>query len=1022
MTEDLGDLIIGYLNLVLELIQKDQPNEALLALEKAEKVAYQAEADDIFPYIQVIKGKLIWICESEEDQKIHRFSLKATEDLLSKDPDNKFYQTSLQKNLDAILNLGVLFNEIGHFLQAKNCYELILPILQRIFQTDSKNIVYGSYLGGTLNNLGNSFLAMGRMEEAEQRYEEALEIRIKLLQLDPEDLVYKSDVAMGLNGLGALLSAMGRMDEAKQKYEEALEIYDKLLQLDSENLAYKSYVAMALNGLGGLLYAMGRMDEAKQKYEEALETYDILLQNYPLNIVYQSNKASILSNLGALLAIVGRMEEAIQNFELAFEMRVKLLQINPKNLVYLSDVAMTLNGLAVLLRNLGRMEDAKQRYEIVLKIYNELIQLDSGNLAYKSGIAATLNNLANLLYEMGRKEEAKQRFEEALEIYDKLFQSDQKNLVFQSDVAMTLSNLGAVLSAMDHVEEAKQRFEEALEMREKLLKTDKENVTYQLYVAMTLTNFGDLLHRQGNYSAALDFFLKALEDCALNPANSDLLFKVYMSIGRCYEKIGDYESAFTNYKESIECIESVRSHYSIEEIKMDIMWDKTTPYTEMISLLCTKINDSEKAWEYLGRFKSRTLLDSLRFLDLEAPKNVPEELFAKEKELLKSMRAFDRLIRKTERADELHQLTQEMKRKEAELDEVYNSIRKFSPEYVDLRKGQPLKIKEIKDLIGSQEKKTAFVEYFTTGEKVFIFVMRSDKKVPKVKIVNLTEKILWINVQKYFKEIVIARGRIDETWTELSKYLIDPIFGYIKNCELVYFVPHGLLHYLPLHALFAKNKRLIEYFPIVYAPSLTTLKYSQSKPARKFESCLSMGYTPNENEKGIFEGEAALVAGLFKVEPKLGQEATSRILKNTNDNVIHISCHGGFDWKNSLSSGVYLADKYLQVKEIFDLNFRTNLLVLSACETGLNERKPGDELIGLTRAFLYAGAGSLIVSLWSVRADSTFKFMEKFYSKIKEEKMNKAEALQITQIEFIRDEQYSNTYLWAPFVLIGDWK
>nr|WP_231593405.1 CHAT domain-containing protein [Methanosarcina siciliae] len=95
---------------------------------------------------------------------------------------------------------------------------------------------------------------------------------------------------------------------------------------------------------------------------------------------------------------------------------------------------------------------------------------------------------------------------------------------------------------------------------------------------------------------------------------------------------------------------------------------------------------------------------------------------------------------------------------------------------------------------------------------------------------------------------------------------------------------------------------------------------------------------------------------------------------------------------------------------------------MSACETGLSEQRPGDELIGLTRAFLYAGSGSIIVSLWSVRADSTFEFMERFYRKIKEENMNKAEALQQVQVEFVHDEQYSNPYLWAPFVLIGDWK
>ena len=158
------------------------------------------------------------------------------------------------------------------------------------------------------------------------------------------------------------------------------------------------------------------------------------------------------------------------------------------------------------------------------------------------------------------------------------------------------------------------------------------------------------------------------------------------------------------------------------------MWDKSTPYTKMISLLCTRMKDPEKAREYLGRLKSRTLLDSFRFLELETPTNVPKELFVHEGELLASIRIFDGLIRKANKADELNQLTRKIKEKEAELNEVYDWIREFSPEYVDLRKGQPLRIKEIKELIGSQTKKTAFVEYYTTAEKVFIFVMRSVKR------------------------------------------------------------------------------------------------------------------------------------------------------------------------------------------------------------------------------------------------------------------------------------------------------
>lgn len=189
-------------------------------------------------------------------------------------------------------------------------------------------------------------------------------------------------------------------------------------------------------------------------------------------------------------------------------------------------------------------------------------------------------------------------------------------------------------------------------------------------------------------------------------------------------------------------------------------------------------------------------------------------------------------------------------------------------------------------------------------------------------------------------------------------------------------------------------------------------------------SCLSLGYTPNDCEKKLFEGEAVLVAKEFNVEPILGDQARSEVLKNVSSNVIHASCHGGFNSKEPLNSGLCLKDGILTAREIFDMSIKTKLLVLSACQTGLNSQKPGDDLVGLTRAFLYAGARSLVVSLWSVDAGSTCEYMKNFYRKIQEGK-DKAEALQEIQVDFINrkyGDKYSHPYYWAPFILIGDWK
>jgi len=175
--------------------------------------------------------------------------------------------------------------------------------------------------------------------------------------------------------------------------------------------------------------------------------------------------------------------------------------------------------------------------------------------------------------------------------------------------------------------------------------------------------------------------------------------------------------------------------------------------------------------------------------------------------------------------------------------------------------------------------------------------------------------------------------------------------------------------------------------------------------------------------KEIFEGELKNVAELFSTQSDNGKSATKDkvIEKFTDKDVIHFSCHGYFDDADPLSSGVKLYDSVLTAREIFDMRLNTELVTLSACQTGLNQRSPGDELIGLTRAFIYAGAPSVIVSLWSVDAHSTQELMHEFYTLLKNG-TDKATALQEAQKRIMEKEGYSHPYYWAPFVLVGDWE
>ena len=107
---------------------------------------------------------------------------------------------------------------------------------------------------------------------------------------------------------------------------------------------------------------------------------------------------------------------------------------------------------------------------------------------------------------------------------------------------------------------------------------------------------------------------------------------------------------------------------------------------------------------------------------------------------------------------------------------------------------------------------------------------------------------------------------------------------------------------------------------------------------------------------------------------------------------------------------------------IFQLN--TELVTLSACETGRNENKPGEELVGLTRSFLYAGAPSVLVSLWKIHSETTRDIMIDFYRQLKNEgsKIDLATALQTAQKNIMQTKEHKHPYFWAPFVLVGDWE
>jgi CHAT domain-containing protein len=236
-----------------------------------------------------------------------------------------------------------------------------------------------------------------------------------------------------------------------------------------------------------------------------------------------------------------------------------------------------------------------------------------------------------------------------------------------------------------------------------------------------------------------------------------------------------------------------------------------------------------------------------------------------------------------------------------------------------------------------------------------------------------------------------------------------------------------VLHYLPLHALKVEGRYLIERNPVCYTPSASVMKYCHAKRKERRERALILADSRADLPLLHARGQALAVQQLFDphAEVYLNGTATKTLVKQRlavakdEIDVLHFACHGYFHPYQALRSGIMLAPENggtiqreelprvekpeespwnLTAEEIFGLEMHADLVTLSACESGVNERKPGDELIGLTRALIYAGTPSVLVSLWSVDEISTSILMHKFYQALKAG-ANKAEALQKAQIE-----------------------
>lgn len=678
--------------------------------------------------------------------------------------------------------------------------------------------------------------------------------------------------------------------------------------------------------------------------------------------------------------------------------------------------------------------------------YQEAIPIAKRALAIKEktlgpehpAVATSLNNLAALYSVLGDYAKAEPLYKRALAICEKALGPEH------SHVAASLNNLALLYLADGKVDDA--------------FKIFKKQVNPIGHGACYLA--------RSDYKKAKQEFQRSLEYTQKLGAKK-LIITVHIGLGLSYEGIGDFPRAERHFKEAIDVIEaqwqtlglSARKTFLAGQVGAN--FSRLDAYEGMVRVIIKEKKPSyeKAALLYAERVKSRTLLEMLAAKGAKGVSKKDQEVLGKDRKFQQEIA----ILRK--RQDVLTGLGSNAPKGEKEtVDKTLNRTRKDYEQFINEVKLQDAELASLITVKDTPVEKiqslldpsTTILEYFTTKDKTYAWLITRDSiKVSEIDLgkkplLSMVNDLLLPNISNKsrrpeFKLTISTGGDQAKETTERERKknreqflkatrdfyrsLLMPVEDGIRTDRLI-IVPHGALHKVPFAALNDGKQFMVDRYAISVVPSSSVIEYVVKK--RNKDQGRFLAFANPETDYvplGFAEIEVENIKRFFpKNEVYSKTKATEAKAKgrSASPDIIHFACHGEFNDRQPMQSGLLLSkdkdnDGCLQVHEIFGLDLKNaNLVTLSACNTALSKIYGGDDLVGLSRGFIYAGTPSILATLWKVDDRSTSILMEAFYDNWLNKGMNKPEALRQAQITLKSLPAYKQPNYWAPFVMIGD--
>ncbi len=826
-----------------------------------------------------------------------------------------------------------------------------------------------------------------------------------------------------------------------QRYEEAFDMGEETAVELARNDEFSSLAALS-NNLAAIYGRRGQDTKALEQFREVEQAYirlgpDGRLRR-PLALI---NQAIVLRNLG-------RFEESIYANEAALNLAMEQEQK--------AIIARAEQNLGMTYFLLGRINEAQI---LLQKARDSFI----GDHRYRDAILAELFVSDGLLH--------LRRYEDVLEICQRVKETFREAGT-QFEVAQALLNEATALAGLNADEGALVALDDARRIFD-----HEQNAAWRVYTDLEEASI--LYHRQkykesANLAArsvdalhSLDLPLKEVQallitaqaTLALSRHEKTALllekaketmrtmdipvlsYRAHYLQGQLAQRFNDSEQALAAYDAAIHELERLQGRIMVE-FRADFLADKDEVYSQAVDL-CLRSDDPERALGYAERAKSRALLSMLSHhadLRIEAKSADDQALVDR---ILHLRERRDRLYRRWEMGEtqgstvnwEEEQESGQAVHQEAlnviletedEIRTLWHSLLVRNAAYIRDASLWQVQTKLDQSALDSD---TLLVEFFTLPDGLVVFLV-STTEIQAVRLplsmstiaqlqMKLDHNFGTLKERPHLADRLISRAQ--RNLQEIYQLLVAPWIDYARRFTRLTIVPHGPLHYLPLHALFDGHEYLLQQFQISYLPGSSFLQKGESSSTA--EGTLVMGHTHDGRLKNV-PAEVTMIGAALNTRPYLNEESTRNRFQEEAPKcrLIHMAAHGDFKAGNPLFSGLYLNDGLLTTLDIFNMRLPASLVTLSACQTGRSLVGGGDELFGLTRAFLTAGTESLILTLWPVEDRSTTHLMNKFYDGLLNGK-TKIAALQIAQESLMSgssQKQMIHPYYWAPFFLMGD--